>query len=279
MRYARPTISYSHNPVERDGAFTLIELLIVVSIMALLLSILLPGLGKAREQAKAAVCASNVRQLLIANNAYASEYGGRYCAGAVDMATENLQRWHGMRSATDEDFDPARGPLSPFLGESTPIRQCPSFPRFIASTPAAFESGSGGYGYNQAYLGRVMKKFADGNYAVVTDDVGELSERIRRPAETLMFSDAAFAAKMEGVIEYSFAEPRFHPEWLAWQARTDPSIHFRHTRQANIGWCDGHVDRRTRKLTWCSGLYPGDPDRQELGWFGANDDNGLFDLD
>ena len=261
------------------GAFTLIELLIVVSIMALLLSILLPGLGRAREQAKAAVCASNVRQLLIANNTYASEYGGRYCAGAVDMATENLQRWYGVRSDTDEGFDPGRGPLSPFLGESGAVRQCPAFPRFIADTPAAFESGSGGYGYNQAYLGRVLTKLADGNCAVATDDHGELSERVRRPAETLMFSDAAFAAKAEGLIEYSFAEPRFHPEWLTWKARTDPSIHFRHTRKANVGWCDGHVDRRTREFSWRSGLYAGDPDRQGLGWFGANDDNGFFDLD
>ena len=56
-----------------NRAFTLIELLVVVSIIAVLVSILLPALGKARQQAQAAVCSSNLRNMSIAIRYYADD--------------------------------------------------------------------------------------------------------------------------------------------------------------------------------------------------------------
>ncbi|MBN1344695.1 MAG: prepilin-type N-terminal cleavage/methylation domain-containing protein [Phycisphaerae bacterium] len=54
--------------------FTLIELLVVVAIISLLVSMLLPSLGKARESAKAMTCAMNQRQLAVAATTYASDH-------------------------------------------------------------------------------------------------------------------------------------------------------------------------------------------------------------
>ncbi len=72
-KYASPPTIFStfHRS---SGAFTLIELLVVISIIALLISILLPALGKAREAAKTIACASNVKSFGIGMYAYASDY-------------------------------------------------------------------------------------------------------------------------------------------------------------------------------------------------------------
>lgn len=59
--------------INNKKAFTLVELLVVISIIALLVSILMPSLGRARDHAKNVLCMSNVRQWGLAGQMYASE--------------------------------------------------------------------------------------------------------------------------------------------------------------------------------------------------------------
>ncbi len=58
------------------AAFTLIELMVVVAIIALLISILLPSLARARAQAKLLVCKANIRTLGLGHAFYAQDYNG-----------------------------------------------------------------------------------------------------------------------------------------------------------------------------------------------------------
>ena len=73
-----------YSPRPTRPAFTLIELLVVISIIALLIAILLPVLGTARDAAKAAMCLSNQRQLGLATYTYTNDYKGAFPQPARD---------------------------------------------------------------------------------------------------------------------------------------------------------------------------------------------------
>ena len=68
----------------RRAAFTLVELLVVIGIIAVLIAILLPALRKAREQANEVVCSSNQRQIMTAFLMFAAEHKGHLPGNFTD---------------------------------------------------------------------------------------------------------------------------------------------------------------------------------------------------
>jgi len=67
-----------------NAAFTLIELLVVIAVIAILAALLLPALSKAKENARRARCASNLRQIVLAAVIYADESEERFPAQPDD---------------------------------------------------------------------------------------------------------------------------------------------------------------------------------------------------
>lgn len=239
-----------------------------MAIIVLLIGLLVPALRGARNASRRAACASNIRQIYIANLAYSGDAAGRFAPGAARF-DRNLDRWFGTRASVRDVFEPCGGPLSAYLGPEGAVRKCPAFFPGSPISGLDFEAGSGGYGYNNAYVGVQEDR---------NDQAGVRLSSIRQPEATVMFADTALAMSVPTlrVIEYSFAEA---PVQRDSEYPLDPSIHFRHAGQANIGWADGHV--APQRLAVTRGNIYGVTESQMrdlgIGWFGPAN-NRFFDL-
>ncbi len=67
------------------AAFSLIELLVVIAVIALLMGLLIPVLGRAREQGRRTVCMGNIRQFIIGTQAYAGDHQEHLPSGLSDF--------------------------------------------------------------------------------------------------------------------------------------------------------------------------------------------------
>ncbi|MEN6386350.1 MAG: type II secretion system protein [Phycisphaerales bacterium] len=93
--------------IQKKKGFTLVELLVVISIIAMLLAVLMPALSKAREAAKKVICGSNLRQWGIAYSSYASAndgafpYNGTSCPWCPAGTTSSTACVHGWNPGAD----------------------------------------------------------------------------------------------------------------------------------------------------------------------------------
>lgn len=261
-------------------AFTLLELAVVIASIALLTAILMPALVTARSEARQALCKSNLRQIVIANIGYSTENEGYYVPAAsdIDSSYGGLHRWHGVRENQNEPFDSEKGPLVKYLRDGK-VKECPAFKDYFRASEwyNSFEKGCGGYGYNLEYLGSRLWDKAS-NHTEFYSRTTNTSE-VAKPSRTLMFADTAFYQNNEYLIEYSFAQPRYHISrgTVDPDSNPIPSIHFRHQGCANIGWSDGHISSLAMSERYRKNKHYSDYSRMDIGWFEPLD-NSLFDL-
>jgi len=226
----------------RAPAFTLVELLVVIAIIAILSSMLLPVLARAKAAAHRGACESNLRQLGIVTELYWSDNSGNcFFYNSVPMVSGGMNGarwWFGWLQGTyvpegQRAFDLSSGVLFPYLKDSN-VRLCPSpawtVPQFKPKGTDVIFS----YGYNR-YLSPLK-----------TNESANIN-RMARPVETALFADAAQVNTFQAPA--SPANPKFEEFYYldlqtnyAW-FNNQPNGHFRHSQRANVTFADGHVDR------------------------------------
>ena len=135
--------------------FTLVELLVVVAIIAVLISILLPALGKAKEQALRTVCAGYMHSACQVVNLYAADHDGEYPAFPTSLTMHpTVFRMGNVLDFNDVDLVRM---LGPYVGDFE-IWQCSTFRGFpLIDDPANTRGVS--YGTYYYFPGRIYPTF------------------------------------------------------------------------------------------------------------------------
>jgi len=117
-------------PQGQQFAFTLVELLATLAVVAILAALLSPSVGRSKAKAKEALCTSNLEQLYSGIHLYVLDNAGRFPAGFMWSGRFakiwNSKEFIGGRDGRDTNTPPARArPLFPYLGPSEVFR-CPA---------------------------------------------------------------------------------------------------------------------------------------------------------
>jgi prepilin-type N-terminal cleavage/methylation domain-containing protein/prepilin-type processing-associated H-X9-DG protein len=125
------------------GGFTLIEMLVVIAIISILASMLLPALGKAKEQGMSIKCVSNLHQIGLAMMMYGDDSEDRLPVSYASIGDPNGGNW------TNSTFTPWTRALSPYFANDTNLLRCPGFDSFYKQSGFNYFMGSVAFAYNE----------------------------------------------------------------------------------------------------------------------------------
>ena len=165
----------------RRRAFTLIELLVVIAIIAILASLLLPALARAKEHAKRVQSQSDIRQLGMAAMMYADEHDGFFPQrGGAWAGLSSGGKGGAKQSATSSNYWPLQ--LEPYY-VNTKILYCPS----DVPNPKNFGDGSpfGALAAKRSYIFNGFNDFFNGSF----NNKAMPQDAVRETSETVLFGE------------------------------------------------------------------------------------------
>jgi prepilin-type N-terminal cleavage/methylation domain-containing protein len=232
----------------RRKAFTLIELLVVISIIALLLSILMPGLQKAKKTAKAVLCKSNLHSWTLTFNMYTEDNNGSFHAG-FGTTVANSNWW--MDSARD------------YYGDVDEIRACPSAikvmfnkdgtqgPGFEKMPFAAwgivdwFGEDYGSYGVNGWVENKPDEYTTDNNQANFWRKTTAITGAL--PSNIPLITDAQW---IDAWPNDNSAPAKTQDQYWSGASHMVRVVQDRHDKRQNMAFIDGSIEKIDLKRMW-----------------------------
>jgi prepilin-type N-terminal cleavage/methylation domain-containing protein/prepilin-type processing-associated H-X9-DG protein len=217
--------------------FTLVELLVVISIIAVLAAMLLPAIGLVKQAANSTRCQSNLRQFGIAGSAYSSDWNGLVlpCEGRGTAGPTSTIKWYtNVTEYLDADQDGNDATHEEFTATNTRliVRACPVWTNTEAyRLSVASEWWRTGYGWTSrtrypmpAQTGGLWLD-GDGNLIISSGGVNVSQSRVSKQSQRILAGDS---------------DTYFM--WAPYNTAT-PTMNVRHGGTGNVLFFDGHCER------------------------------------
>ncbi len=241
-------MQFSSRHVGTKLAFTITELLVVIVVIALIASLILPGLARAKSLAQSIKCKSNLRQLALAEKLYVDDNEGLF-SGADARSARYRDWWYSLGPYIKLDFSSHVVPGSGWRFLKG-VFQCPSDPFY----QTMFRTTATSYGYN--VWGTTSNlyhsaSFGLGAYGMPFKDyytdikIGGFPSQtpesaVKKASEMMMFADGyVMSGKHRTLIPESWLD---RSQGVFGMQVDQRAVRRHHSNRINIVFCDGHVE-------------------------------------
>lgn len=244
-------------------AFTLVELLVVIAVLAVLVGILLPALTAAKVSSAKVISARSLNQLMVGGRLYLNDNGDTFWPyeQAVTTGSTGTMWWFGFETSASlrmpegqRTCDYSQGPLGPYVMTSGGIKTDPAFLMYYPRLKPKYKDGNYGYGYNT-----VLAADSTGN----PRNAGQVTY----PSQMIVFATCAQVNNFQAPA--SPTNPMIEEFYEV--NDTQITAHFRHGRSALAAFLDGSV----RPLSMDTDMVPGSQDMRipsaNIGRFNTSD--------